>query len=163
MILNKSAFTPFQIILTSLSTAALTLCIGGDLFLLSHDKGLVSRSSVWINLVLSVLAMVICTALIFRAGSVDMFSQDTSDEEDRGPAVRALRTYLCMIFTDLAGVISLMLAGALIYKNAGRSIMIFAPSLFVLAAVVYFVRVSRIGVGDISQDNEECENDFKGE
>ncbi len=155
---SKTGFTPFQAVLTSLSAAALTLCIGADLFLLTHDRGAVSASSVKINLVMSLASMVVCVALIFKAGSVDMFSPTVGEDEDKQPAVRALRTYFCMIFSDMAGVLTLMLAGALVYENAGRSIMIFAPTVFVAAALIYFVRVSRIGLVDFS-DNENEEND----
>ncbi|WP_294408294.1 hypothetical protein [uncultured Ruminococcus sp.] len=151
----KVPFTPFQIILTSLNAAALSLCVGGDVFVLLFDRGAVSGKVIVTNLVMSVLVIILSSVFVFRTEHIDTFSRVQKDDEDKLPAIRALRTYFCMLTLDFAGVLSLMLAGALFYKNAGKAIIIFAPAVFVLSAIIYFVRVSRIGLVDYSDDNDD--------
>lgn len=151
----KVPFTPFQIILTSLNAAALALCVGGDVFVLLFDRGAVSGKVIVTNLVMSVLVIILSSVFVFRTEHIDTFSRVQKDDEDKLPAIRALRTYFCMLTLDFAGVLSLMLAGALFYKNAGKAIIIFAPAVFVLSAIIYFVRVSRIGLVDYSDDNDD--------
>lgn len=151
----KVPFTPFQIILTSLNAAALALCVGGDVFVLLFDMGAVSEKVIVTNLVMSVLVIILSSVFVFRTEHIDTFSRVQKDDEDKLPAIRALRTYFCMLTLDFAGVLSLMLAGALFYKNAGKAIIIFAPAVFVLSAIIYFVRVSRIGLVDYSDDNDD--------
>lgn len=55
-----------------------------------------------------------------------------------------------MLAFDFSGVLVLMLAGALVYKNAGKAILIFAPAVFIISALTYFIRVGRIGLDDYS-------------
>lgn len=159
----RSQFTPFQIVLTSLSAVAFTFCIVGDIFVLLFGRGTVSEKALITNLVLSAVAMAVSMLLIFKADSFDTFGRNAGEDEDKLPAVCALRTYFCMLACDFGGVLCIMLAGALFYENAGKAILIFAPSLFVLAAAVYFVRVSRIGLDDFSDsdDDDPFDGDFQ--
>ena len=82
--------------------------------------------------------------------------QDKADPDgDTAPAVSALRTYFCILFFDISGVLGLMLAGALGVEWAKKAIIIFAPVVFVLAAIVYFILSGRIGLDDFSDSDGE--------
>lgn len=149
----KVPFTFFQLFLTLINTFMYFLCIAADAFMLLFDRGTVNGRTLIINLVLSVIAVTVSLILIIKAGSINIFGGKVSEEEDTEPSVRALRTYFCMLSFDFAGVLAIMLAGALVYKSAVKAIMIFAPSVFIFAGIVYFVRVSRIGLSDFSDDD----------
>lgn len=145
----KVPFTPFQLGLSLLCGAGLIFCVGGDLVLLMFDRGTVSRGMVTINLTLALLTMAVCGALILRAGEIDLF--DEGESGDRTPAVVALRTYFCMIAADITGVLMLMLAGALVWNDAGRAIMVYAPLMFAAAGGLYYWRIGRMGVGETDE------------
>lgn len=50
--------------------------------------------------------------LVFSAGRINIFSDKADPDGDTAPAVSALRTYFCILFFDISGVLGLMLAGA---------------------------------------------------
>lgn len=83
------------------------------------------------------------------------FSDKADPDGDTAPAVSALRTYFCILFFDISGVLGLMLAGALGVEWAKKAIIIFAPVVFVLAAIVYFILSGRIGLDDFSDSDGE--------
>lgn len=147
--LMKLPFTPFQAVLTSLSTAATTFCIAADVFIIAFDRGTVNERAVTVNLILSAAVLIVSVILIFKAGDINTCGR-AGEDEDRQPAASALRTYFCMLAFDFSGVLVLMLAGALVYKNAGKAILIFAPAVFIISALTYFIRVGRIGLDDYS-------------
>lgn len=151
----KTMFTPFQIILTTVSCSAFTLCMIGDVFIILFDKGTVGGNLPLINLVLSAAALVLSVLFIFKVNIVNTFSGRPDAQSDTEPAIKALRTYFCMLSFDFAGVLLFMLAGSLLYKNAAKAIVVFAPAVFLIAAVTYFVRVSRIGLEDYSDTDED--------
>lgn len=78
-----------------------------------------------------------------------------NSDSDKTPGIMALRTYLCMLFFDVAGVMLLMFVGPLFLDNAKTIILIFAPSVFILSAIVYFVKVGRIGLEDFSDNDDD--------
>ena len=120
--LKDIPFTPFQLGLTLMNSIGLIFCIGGDVFMMMYDRGTVSKGLVVANLVMAVITLIMCGALVFRAGEIDLWNHD--DDGDKRPAVIALRTYLCMVAADLTGVLMLMLFGALVWNGAMRAIMI---------------------------------------
>lgn len=67
---------------------------------------------------------------------------------------RHLGRILYLVF-DISGVLGLMLAGALGVEWAKKAIIIFAPVVFVLAAIVYFILSGRIGLDDFSDSDGE--------
>ena len=89
------------------------------------------------------------------AGRINIFSDKADPDGDTAPAVSALRTYFCILFFDISGVLGLMLAGALGVEWAKKAIIIFAPVVFVLAAIVYFILSGRIGLDDFSDSDVE--------
>ena len=93
--------------------------------------------------------------LVFSAGRINIFSDKADPDGDTAPAVSALRTYFCILFFDISGVLGLMLAGALGVEWAKKAIIIFAPVVFVLAAIVYFILSGRIGLDDFSDSDGE--------
>jgi hypothetical protein len=151
--LKDIPFTPFQLGLTLMNSIGLIFCIGGDVFMMMYDRGTVSKGLVVANLVMAVITLIMCGALVFRAGEIDLWNHD--DDGDKRPAVIALRTYLCMVAADLTGVLMLMLFGALVWNGAMRAIMIYAPLMFIAAGAVYFWRTSRMG----AQQDELTEED----
>lgn len=120
--------------------------------MLLFDRGTVSERALIINLALSVIAVTVSLILTVRAGSVNIFGGKVSEGEDAEPAIRALRTYFCMLSFDFAGVLAIMLAGSVFYENAASAIMVFAPTIFIASGIIYFVRVSRIGLNDFAED-----------
>lgn len=126
--MKKVPFTPFQLVLTVVNTAALMFCMGCDCFVL-------------------IVGM--------TAGRTNIFSDKADPDGDTAPAVSALRTYFCILFFDISGVLGLMLAGALGVEWAKKAIIIFAPVVFVLAAIVYFILSGRIGLDDFSDSDGE--------
>lgn len=96
--MKKVPFTPFQLVLTVVNTAALMFCMGCDCFVL-------------------IVGM--------TAGRTKPY------------------------------VVGLMLAGALGVEWAKKAIIIFAPVVFVLAAIVYFILSGRIGLDDFSDSDGE--------
>ena len=108
-----------------------------------------------VDLVLSLLAMAVFILLVFSAGRINIFSDKADPDGDTAPAVSALRTYFCILFFDISGVLGLMLAGALGVEWAKKAIIIFAPVVFVLAAIVYFILSGRIGLDDFSDSDGE--------
>ena len=144
--MKKVPFTPFQLVLTVVNTAALMFCMGCDCFVLIVGMTAGRTKPYVVDLVLSLLAMAVFILLVFSAGRINIFS---------APAVSALRTYFCILFFDISGVLGLMLAGALGVEWAKKAIIIFAPVVFVLAAIVYFILSGRIGLDDFSDSDGE--------
>ena len=158
--MKKVPFTPFQLVLTVVNTAALMFCIGCDCFVLIVGMTAGRTKPYVVDLVLSLLAMAVFILLVFSAGRINIFSDKADPDGDTAPAVSALRTYFCILFFDISGVLGLMLAGALGVEWAKKAIIIFAPVVFVLAAIVYFILSGRIGLDDFSDSDGE---DYKGE
>lgn len=71
------------------------------------------------------------------------------------PRYRHLGRIFVSCFFDISGVLGLMLAGALGVEWAKKAIIIFAPVVFVLAAIVYFILSGRIGLDDFSDSDGE--------
>lgn len=155
---QKIPITPFQLGLSLLNGIGLIFCVGGDLFLLMFDRGTVSRGMVITNLVLSLVTMAVGGILVIRTGDIDLFDED--EQGDRKPAIMALRTYFCMITSDITGVLILMLAGALVWKGAGRAIMVYAPIMFVLAGGLYYWRTNQMGSRESETSEEQADNDI---
>ena len=107
--MKKVPFTPFQLVLTVVNTAALMFCMGCDCFVLIVGMTAGRTKPYVVDLVLSLLTMAVFILLVFSAGRINIFS----DKADPAPAVSALRTYFCILFFDISGVLGLMLAGAL--------------------------------------------------
>lgn len=148
----KCTFTPFQVILTSLSCTILLGCMVGDAFILAFDRGFVNNRLIIINLIVSILTLILTIIFIFRTDLFNMYNSVNSEILNTAPAQRALRTYFCMLSFDAAGVLSIMLIGGILYKNFSVQIVIFSTLIFFTAALIYFVRVSRIGLVDFSDD-----------
>ena len=153
--MKKVPFTPFQLVLTVVNTASLMFCMGCDCFVLIVGMTAGRTKPYVVDLVLSFLALAVFILLVFSAGRINIFSDKADPDGDTAPAVSALRTYFCILFFDISGVLSLMLAGALGVEWAKKAIIIFAPVVFVLAAIVYFILSGRIGLDDFS-DSEKC-------
>ena len=151
---NKIPLTPVQLGLTLLNGAGLVFCITGDLFMLMFDRGTVNKMIVFANLVLAVTTAICCGILLQRAGDYDIFEE--GEQRDKIPAVCALRTYFCMVESDLTIVLLMMLAGALIRRNTIKMIAVTAPLLFLLAVAVYYIRTRGYGEdeGEISAEPE---------
>lgn len=149
--LRDIPFTPFQLGLTLLNSVGLIFCIGGDVIMMMYDRGTVSRALVVTNLVMSLITLIMCGALVFRAGDIDIWNHE--DTGDKRPAVIALRTYLCMVASDLTGVLMLMLFGALVWNGAMKAIMIYAPLMFIASGALYFWRTSRMGQQEEEHDS----------
>ena len=154
----KAPLTPFQLILTVVNIFLFVCCIVGDLIFLLVNPFNLNERTYGVNLCVAVPALIGCMFLVFRTDVVNSFGNQISGK-DTSPAVTSLRTYFCMLFFDIAGVLVLMFSGPLILDKAGLVILVFAPAVFVLSAVVYFVRVSRIGLEDFSDDENNEEND----
>ena len=138
--MKKVPFTPFQLVLTVVNTAALMFCMGCDCFVLIVGMT-AGRTKPY---VLSLLAMAVFILLVFSAGRINIFSDKADPDGDTAPAVSALRTYFCILFFDISGVLGLMLAGAFGVEWAKKAIIIFAPVVFVLAAI-FFILFYRAG------------------
>ena len=156
----KLPLTPLQLGLCLLGGAGLIFCAAGDIFLLLFDRGTVSRSTVTTNLVLTVLAGLVCNMLVFRAGEIDLFDKD--EQGDKVPAVTALRTYFCMIEFDITVTLILMLMGIVFWSAAGRVITVVSPLLFLAAGGIYFHRTGRLG-GTEETDEPEVPDDSRTE
>lgn len=156
----KVPFTFFQILLTAVNVLVYIGCIAADIFMLLFDRGTVNGRTLIINLALSVIAVTVSLMLTVRAGRINIFGGKIGEGEDAEPAIKALRTYFCMLSFDLAGVLAIMLAGAVMYQNAAAAIMIFAPTVFIAAGVIYFVRVSRIGLDDFTDDSDDFYDEY---
>ena len=148
--MKKVPFTPFQLVLTVVNTAALMFCMGCDCFVLIVGMTAGRTKPYVVDLVLSLLTMAVFILLVFSAGRINIFSDKADPDGDTAPAVSALRTYFC-----ISGVLGLMLAGALGVEWAKKAIIIFAPVVFVLAAIVYFILSGRIGLDDFSDSDGE--------
>ena len=136
--MKKVPFTPFQLVLTVVNTAALMFCMGCDCFVLIVGMTAGRTKPYVVDLVLSLLAMTVFILLVFSAGRINIFSDKADPDGDTAPAVSAL-----------------MLAGALGVEWAKKAIIIFAPVVFVLAAIVYFILSGRIGLDDFSDSDGE--------
>lgn len=159
---KKIPFTPFQLVLTILNLSLFAFCILGDILILISDDIKINYLSYKINLAISVPASIVSLLLIFNVRKINTFGDNVNSDCDRTPAIMALRTYFCMLFFDVAGVMTLMFVGPLFLDNAKTIIMIFAPIMFILSAVVYFIKVGKIGLEDFSDDDgdkaEKVEN-----
>ena len=142
--MKKVPFTPFQLVLTVVNTAALMFCMGCDCFVLIVGMTAGRTKPYVVDLVLSLLAMAVFILLVFSAGRINIFSDKADPDGDTAPAVSALRTYFCILFFDISGV-----------EWAKKAIIIFAPVVFVLAAIVYFILSGRIGLDDFSDSDGE--------
>ena len=150
----KAPFTPFELIMTVINIFLFACCIVGDLIFLLVDPFNVNETAYGLNLCIAVPALLACIFLMFRTDIVNSFGSD-EPQNNTIPAVSALRTYFCMLFFDGAGVLVFMFAGPIMLDNAKTIILIFAPSVFALAALIYFIRVSRIGLEDFSDDETD--------
>ena len=148
--MKKVPFTPFQLVLTVVNTAALMFCMGCDCFVLIVGMTAGRTKPYVVDLVLSLLTMAVFILLVFSAGRINIFSDKADPDGDTAPAVSAL-----ILFFDISGVLGLMLAGALGVEWAKKAIIIFAPVVFVLAAIVYFILSGRIGLDDFSDSDGE--------
>ena len=153
--MKKVPFTSFQLVLTVVDTAAAMFCMGCDCFVLATGMISDSPKPYVVDLVLCVLAMIVFILLVFSAGRINIFSDSAEPDGDTAPAISALRTYFCILFFDIAGVLCFMLAGALGAQWAKKAILFFAPVIFVLAAAVYFFQSGRIGLEDFSDDESD--------
>ena len=54
--------------------------------MMMYDRGTVSKGLVVANLVMAVITLIMCGALVFRAGEIDLWNHD--DDGDKRPAVR---------------------------------------------------------------------------
>ena len=152
---KKIPFTPFQLVLTILNISLFAFCLVGDILILVSNDIKINYLSYKINLAVSVLASISFLLLIFNVKKINIFGDNVNSDSDKTPGIMALRTYLCMLFFDVAGVMLLMFVGPLFLDNAKTIILIFAPSVFILSAIVYFVKVGRIGLEDFSDNDDD--------
>lgn len=96
--MKKVPFTPFQLVLTVVNTAALMFCMGCDCFVLIVGMTAGRTKPYVVDLVLSLLAMAVFILLVFSAGRINIFSDKADPDGDTAPAVSALRTYFCILF-----------------------------------------------------------------
>ena len=107
--MKKVPFTPFQLVLTVVNTAALMFCMGCDCFVLIVGMTAGRTKPYVVDLVLSLLAMAVFILLVFSAGRINIFSDKADPDGDTAPAVSALRTYFCRTYLrseSLSGTIS---------------------------------------------------------
>ena len=104
--MKKVPFTPFQLVLTVVNTAALMFCMGCDCFVLIVGMTAGRTKPYVVDLVLSLLAMAVFILLVFSAGRINIFSDKADPDGDTAPAVSALRTYFCILFFDISGAVS---------------------------------------------------------
>lgn len=159
MIKNKVPFTPVQIIFTVLSLFVFAACAAADISIIALKRmdGEQANFSTKLNLAFCIAAAVISLFLIFKTGRINSFAKDVPDGDIKAGTV-ALRTYICMISFDAAVTLCLMPLGLLGFTLAKTVIMIFAPGFFVISAVIYFIRASKIGLEDFGDDDESDEN-----
>lgn len=157
---QRIPLTPVQLGLILLNGAGLIFCATGDLFMLMFDRGTVSKWIVIANLAMALLTGVLCGILVQRAEDIDMFDED--EKGDRLPAVSALRTFFCMVESDMTLVLMMMLAGALVRRDTVKLIALTAPLLFITAATVYFLRVRSFG-SDITEEPHETQDEISAE
>lgn len=156
----KVPFTPFQLILTVLNIAGFIFCTACDAFVLAVDRNTMAYRPFVVNMILCGLALILFIVLVFNTRIVNVFGDKTDPDADPAPALSAARTYFCLLFFDFAGVLVLMLAGAFMIDWAKKAILIFAPSVFVISAAVYFFLSGRIGLSDFSdEDNDDDSGD----
>ena len=153
---QRIPLTPLQLGLTLLNGAGLIFCAAGDLIMLMFDRGTVNRWLIIANLAMALLTVAVCGAFVQKAEDIDMFDED--EQGDRLPAVEALRTFFCMIASDMTLVLMLMLAGMLVQRDTVKLIAVFAPLLFIAAGMVYYFRVRGYGSDIPEAPTEEPEN-----
>lgn len=151
----KAPFTPFQLVMTVINLFMFICCIVGDVFILFLNSVEVNVSAYKINMILCVLAVIFFIVLTFKSGSLNIFGDSGNPNGDPKPAISVLHTYFCMLFFDFGGVLSLMFLGPLVFPPAKTVILIFAPAVFVLSAIFYFVKSSRIGLDDFDDENSD--------
>lgn len=151
----KVPFTPFQLILTLLNIAGFIFCMACDGFMLVFDRNTMAYRPFVVNMILCGLALILFIVLVFNTRIVNVFGDKVDQDADPAPALSAARTYFCLLFFDFAGVLVLMLAGALMFDWAKKAILIFAPFVFAVSAVVYFILSGRIGLSDFSDDDND--------
>lgn len=150
----KAPFTPFQLVMTVVDSAAFIFCMGCDGFMLTVGAEGAGKPFV-VNMIFCGLSAVLFLVLALNTGMVNVFGDKFDASADPAPALSAARTYFCLLFFDLAGVLALMLAGALGASWAKAAILIFAPVVFIISAIVYFVLSGRIGLDDFADDDTD--------
>lgn len=144
---NNAPLTPFQIILILLDITVLVFCVAVDAFVLFGKIDYYgTRSAFKINLLLSVVAAVLLLVFVKIAGTICGFQKN--ENENREPVIKIVRTYICMLFFDFAGIIALMLCGKLFLGNVKIWIAAFGSVVIAVASVICLVRIGRIGFGD---------------
>ena len=88
--MKKVPFTPFQLVLTVVNTAALMFCMGCDCFVLIVGMTAGRTKPYVVDLVLSLLAMAVFILLVFSAGRINIFSDKADPDGDTAPADRHL-------------------------------------------------------------------------
>lgn len=150
----KAPFTPFQLVMTVVDTAAFIFCMGCDGFMLTVGETGTGKPFA-VNMIVCGIAAAIFLLLALNTGMVNIFGDRFDPNDDPAPALSVARTYFCLLFFDLAGVLALMLAGALGASWAKTAILIFAPAVFIIAAAVCFVLSGRIGLDDFADDEDD--------
>ena len=84
--MKKVPFTPFQLVLTVVNTAALMFCMGCDCFVLIVGMTAGRTKPYVVDLVLSLLAMAVFILLVFSAGRINIFSDKADPDGDTAPA-----------------------------------------------------------------------------
>ena len=152
---QKIPLTPLQLGLSLLSAAGLIFCAAGDIIMLLFDRGTINRTVVVTNLALSMIIGIAATFLVLHTGVIKQFDSDV--QGDKLPAIQALRTFFCMLETDMALTLLLMMMGMVFWTKARLAILIATPVIFIASGAFYLFRTGRMGRQEASPEDEEAD------
>lgn len=140
-----------QVVFISLSLFLYLFCFAADIAMLNlrHANGVrAGNISVKLNFAFALAAVILSVIALFKTGG----------KKYSGKSAEILRSYICTLTFNIAATLCLVPVGMLGFRPAKYIIMIFTPSFFIVSAVIYFIRVSKIGFedeNDETQDNDE--------
>lgn len=131
----KTPFLLSQKILTASATVILLGCVAGDLIALFMDFGSKTDWVFIVNLLLSLIVPAFFLLLIFKPEKTRVVSDN--ENGDKQPVLSATRTYICIIYLDVALILALVLFGSAFISNVELSIIGVAAIVFIIGAVKY--------------------------
>lgn len=140
----KVPFLISQKILYAASTAILAACIIGDIASVSMSFNGKSDWVFVVNMAFSIVSVLFFSALVFNPERTGIVSD--SEKGDKKPVLLAARTYVCIIYFDVAIILFMVLFGSSLIPDIELSVIGVAAIIFIIGAVKFITDSRRINL-----------------
>ena len=140
----KVPFLISQEILYAVSTAILAACIIGDIASVSMSFNGKSDWVFVVNMAFSIVSALFFSALVFNPERTGIVSD--SEKGDKKPVLLAARTYVCIIYFDVAIILFMVLFGSSLIPDIELSVIGVAAIIFIIGAVKFITDSRRINL-----------------